>query len=65
MVAGLLTPLSLSDSPYTAKFLTEEERKLLLYRLEQDSGTSKGKVETNEKFQWKFLRAALMDWKIW
>lgn len=65
VVAGILTPLILPDSPETANFLTIEERALVIHRLEEDSGTSSGKVETNEKFRWKFLRAALLDWKIW
>lgn len=65
VVVGLMTPLILPDSPDCATFLTEEERALLKHRLEEDSGTAKGKVQTNEKFQWKFLKAALLDWKIW
>ena len=65
VVAGILTPFILPDSPETAKFLNIEEKALVIHRLEEDSGTSSGKVETNERFQWKFLRAALLDWKIW
>ena len=65
MVAGLSTPFVLADSPDTCTFLTGSERDLLKKRLEEDCGTAAGKVETNEQFQWKFLRAALLDWKIW
>lgn len=65
IVAGLLVPFILPDSPVTARFLSAEEKAMILLRMEQDSGTSSGKVETAEKFQWKFVWAALLDWKIW
>lgn len=58
-------PFILPDSPETAKFLTVAERATLKRRLQQDSGTSAGQVETKEKFQWRFMRAAFLDWKIW
>lgn len=65
ILGGLATPFILPDSPDAARFLTPAEKAILKLRLQQDSGTSSGKVETSEKFQWKFLRAAFLDWKIW
>lgn len=65
ILMGLTTPFILPDSPETARFLTPEEKAIIRRRLEQDSGTSAGRVETKEKFQWKFIRSALLDWKIW
>ncbi|RSM14774.1 hypothetical protein CDV31_005208 [Fusarium ambrosium] len=61
---GLVTPWALPDSPRTASFFSPEERALVLSRLELDSqGT--GASETTERFQWHFIRDALLDWKIW
>lgn len=65
VVAGLSVPFILPDSPDSANFLTSAEKTIIKIRLEQDSGTSSGSVETKEKFQWKFLQAAFCDWKIW
>lgn len=65
ILGGLVVPFILPDSPSTAKFLEPREREILLGRLAQDSGTVAGRVEVKEKFQWKVLRAALVDWKIW
>jgi len=65
IIAGLVTPFILPDSPDAANFLTAAEKATIKLRLEQDSGTSAGKVATSEKFQWKFVRRALLDWKIW
>ncbi|EXJ87212.1 hypothetical protein A1O3_04171 [Capronia epimyces CBS 606.96] len=65
VLAGLATPFVLPDSPDTAGFLTAAEKATIKFRLEQDSGTAAGKVSTTESFQWKFLWAALFDWKIW
>lgn len=65
IIAGLLVPFILPDSPDRAKFLTNAEKSIIKLRLEEDSGTSAGRVETEEKFQWKSLWAALFDWKIW
>jgi len=65
VLLGIATPFVLPDSPETAGFLTPEEKAIIKFRLEQDSGTAAGRVETAEKFQWKFIRNALFDWKIW
>lgn len=65
IVGGLIVPFTLPDSPATASFLSESEREVIRLRLQQDSGTSAGVVETREKFQWRFLRSTFLDWKIW
>ena len=65
VLGGILVPFILPDSPETAKFLTEEERQTIIRRLRQDAGTPAGQVETKEPFQWRFVRAAFLDWKIW
>lgn len=55
----------LPDSPETASFLKPEERRFLCGRLRSDSGTKTGHVDTNDKFHWPSIRAALLEWKIW
>lgn len=52
LIASTL-PWTLPDSPNTASFLNSREREIIITRLEQDTGTSSGKVTNTEKFQWK------------
>lgn len=65
IVIGASLHWTLPDSPTTAKFLSSEEKEFLKKRLEEDSGTVAGRVQTNEKFQWSFLKSTVSDWKIW
>lgn len=65
VASGLTIPFILPDSPEQASWLTVEEKKFLRHRLEQDSGTKEGRVETLDHFKLKYLVAALTDWKIW
>ena len=60
----------LHDFPETAKFLTEEERAFVVYRLkyqgqvkEKESG--RPLVAEAEEFQWKYVLDAFKDWQIW
>ncbi|KAH7361732.1 major facilitator superfamily domain-containing protein [Plectosphaerella cucumerina] len=62
VVVGALMPWALPDSPTTASFLTVAEKQLVSSRLLQDMGSRAG---DGEKFQWKYLFAALTDWKIY
>lgn len=65
VLVGLLVLVALPSYPATCTFLTDEEKIMIRSRLEQDSGTSAGRVETEDKYQWKTIKAALMDWRIW
>lgn len=72
MLEGLFTVLVgvacfffLPNSPATATFLKPEERAFLIERLKSDNGGASGKVDTNEHFQWKYMKDALTDWKIY
>lgn len=62
VVVGVFMPWALPDSPATASFLTDAEKQLVSSRLLQDMGSGAGH---KEKFQWKYLFAALTDWKIY
>ena len=55
----------LPDSPQTASFLKKWEADYIISRLQQDSGTSQGKIGVHDKFDWSALKAALLDWKIY
>ena len=62
---GATIPWTLPDSPVTASFLTPAEKDFMHRRLEQDAGTVSGKVNLDDGFDWKQIRAALLDWKIY
>ena len=55
VLSGLFVPWLLPDSPERANWLTLEEKRFLRHRLEQDSGTKAGRVQTLDKFQMKYL----------
>ncbi|KAI0102926.1 major facilitator superfamily domain-containing protein [Nemania sp. FL0031] len=60
----------LHDFPETAKFLTEEERAFVIFRLKyqghmeaKDEGSVR--VAQADEFEWKYVWAAFKDWQIW
>ncbi|EGX95801.1 MFS nicotinic acid transporter Tna1, putative [Cordyceps militaris CM01] len=65
IVVAVVIPFVLPDSPETAKFLSDDEKAIVIHRLRHDSGTESGIVGTGEKFQWKYLIAAMLDWKLY
>lgn len=64
VLVGFLCPFILPNDPATAKFLSHEEKMFLIRGLENDSGST-GRVETSEKFNKRYLIAALTDVKIY
>ncbi|KAM5385575.1 hypothetical protein ACJZ2D_000774 [Fusarium nematophilum] len=65
VLIGVSIPWVLPDSPNAAGFLTQAEKNIINGRLQQDAGTSAGKVGTEGSFQWRYLKDALLDWKIY
>ncbi|KXS94248.1 hypothetical protein AC578_8814 [Pseudocercospora eumusae] len=65
VVIGATLYWTLPDSPATCSFLTAEEKDVIERRLMQDAGTKAGHVNTQDGFQWHFLREAFLEWKIW
>lgn len=55
----------LPDSPETARFLTKDEKELIINRLALETGSGKGKVTNADKIQKKHVIAALKEWKTW
>ena len=69
VIVAVIAYFTLYDFPETATFLTEEERAFVVYRLkyqnykeEADGGV---RVAQDDSFQWKFVKAAFLDWQIW
>lgn len=72
ILEGMITVLTgfavfwlLPNSPESSTWLTPREQYFIRFRLEQDAGTKEGRVNTNEKFELKYLIRALTDWKLW
>ncbi|POS69076.1 hypothetical protein DHEL01_v212528, partial [Diaporthe helianthi] len=55
-VAGLISPIG----PETAKFLNDDERKILIARLAQDRGEAK-----MDRLDKRSTKRILIDWKIY
>jgi MFS family permease len=73
VAVSVLAFFMLHDFPETAKFLTEEERAFVVYRLKYQSqsprksegGQSQGLVAEAEEFKWKYVLDAFTDWQLW
>lgn len=73
VVAAIAAFFLLHDFPETAKFLTEEERAFVVFRLKYQGQSAKldgpgaraTQVAEADEFQWKYVRQAFMDWQIW
>ena len=51
----------MADQPSTAKYLTAEEKALLVTRFNRQSGMT----QSAQQFHWKDVKKALLDWKVW
>ncbi|KAE8410140.1 major facilitator superfamily domain-containing protein [Aspergillus pseudocaelatus] len=62
IVVAFIAPFAIHDSPETAKFLTEEERKFVIHmlRIQNTGGTSEA-----TEFRMKYVIDALLDWQIY
>ncbi|KAI3397138.1 hypothetical protein diail_11199 [Diaporthe ilicicola] len=73
VVAAVAAFFLLHDFPETAKFLTEEERAFVVFRLKYQGQSSKlggasgtaDQVAQADEFQWKYVGQAFTDWQIW
>jgi len=61
VIAGAASFWIIQDFPDTAKFLTEEERTVVIRRLQSDDQFS----AAGEKFKFKYIITSLKDWKTW
>ncbi|TKY85821.1 hypothetical protein EX895_005362 [Sporisorium graminicola] len=60
-LAGVLSYWLCVDFPDTASFLTDSERRAVIYRLQQDQQFS----AAGEGFRWANVWKAFLDWKTW
>lgn len=66
VVVALVAPFAIHDSPETATFLTEEERRFVIHSLRiQNSADSREIDQTNDKFEMRYVLDAFADWQIW
>lgn len=68
VVVAVIAYFTLYDFPETAGFLTDEERAFVVHRLKyqgQNKEDGAMKVAQDDTFQWKFVKAAFLDWQIW
>jgi len=67
VIVAFIAFFTLHDFPETATFLTEEERAFVVYRLKYQGHKSgdEVKVAQDDTFQWKYVKAAFLDWQIW
>lgn len=60
---GILTMFFLPHTPRESKFLTEEERSGAIHRMTLDAhGASAASDVGQEKFSWRWVRMALLNW---
>lgn len=68
VIVAIMAFFTLYDFPETAGFLTEEERAFVVYRLKYQGsaqGDTGDRVAQDDSFQWKYVKAAFLDWQIW
>lgn len=61
VIAGALSFFIIQDFPDSAKFLTEEERTVVIRRLQEDDQFS----AAGENLKLKYIWQSLIDWKTW
>lgn len=55
----------LPDSPETATFLDARERKFVVDRIAEETGSGEGRVTNNDKLRFHHVVSAFKEWKIW
>lgn len=66
VVIALIAPFAIHDSPETASFLTEEERRYVIHCLRtQNSADNREMVLDQAKFRMKYVWDAFTDWQIY
>lgn len=66
VLVALVAPFAIHDSPETAKFLTEEERRFVIHQLRTQSSVDASEmVQDQATFQWKYVIQAFTDWQIY
>jgi MFS family permease len=61
VISGVLSFWFCVDFPETATFLSESERRAIIYRLQSDQQFS----AAGERFRWDNIYKVMFDWKVW
>lgn len=56
--------LVLPDSPDTCRFLAKKEQEFLVNRIAVETGSGKGHVTNSDKISWKYVKAGLLEWRL-
>ncbi|KAE8382729.1 major facilitator superfamily domain-containing protein [Aspergillus bertholletiae] len=62
VLVALIAPFGIHDFPETAKFLTEEERKIVIHMLRSQNTGGTGEAT---EFRMKYVVDSLLDWQIY
>lgn len=66
VVIALFAPLAIHDSPETATFLTETERRFVIHALRiQNSADKREMIQDEGEFRMKYVIDAFTDWQIY
>ncbi|KAJ5674075.1 Major facilitator superfamily domain general substrate transporter [Penicillium macrosclerotiorum] len=66
VLVALIAPFAIHDSPETATFLTEQERRFVIHSLRiQHSADAREMVQDEAKFRMKYVIDAFTDWQIY
>ncbi|KAJ5132824.1 hypothetical protein N7448_006982 [Penicillium atrosanguineum] len=66
IIVALFAPLAIHDSPETANFLTEAERRFVIHALRiQNSADKREIVQDEGEFRMKYVIDAFTDWQIY
>lgn len=55
----------LPDSPETASFLDARERRFVIDRIAEETGSGEGRVTNNDKIQLHHVVSAFKEWRVW
>ncbi|KAL4895722.1 major facilitator superfamily domain-containing protein [Aspergillus ambiguus] len=65
VLVAIVAHFIIQDYPDTAKFLTAEERSWVIHRLRHQYSDGQTQYSENERFKWKYVKDALIDWQVY
>ncbi|KAF6235417.1 hypothetical protein HO173_006613 [Letharia columbiana] len=65
IIVAILAWYQIPDTPDTARFLNQREKKIARLRLSKERHTGKGTMSKKSKLDWQEIREALTDVKCW
>ncbi|OAQ82588.1 high-affinity nicotinic acid transporter [Purpureocillium lilacinum] len=65
IVIAICMYIFLPDGPATAKFLTQEEKRFIITRLETETGSGEGRTTNSDKLTVRQVMEALKEWRIY